>query len=171
MDYYEIAYDSMKVYPQKFGDKVRTEWQEGWNAYGEELLNRVVRIGEWVEAHPMKDKVLKLIEDDMIFLKVDAPNISAAYISSDIFAWGYADCEKIEDDMWDAVYEAAQTTYGLISYHCRRYNEKPQWPIELRMRKAGCWDLEDLPECRYDLKLRWTKQTRKDKLKELGYVD
>lgn len=172
IDYYRIATWSMGVYPEKFGDQERTPWQDGWNAYGDELCDRAELFSSFVNDHPNKKQIEALLLNDDIDLHVKDGKVFATYNSGDIFAWGYADCEKITDEMWDDVYEACQTPYGIISYHCRRYNEKPQWPIEKDMREAGCWDLEDLPENRYDLQVRWGKKTRLEAIEDLNdYVE
>lgn len=171
MDYYKIANNSMGVYPAKFGDKDRTEWEDGWNAYKKELIDRVKRIKDYLKDKPALER---MINSGTIDLSVDKQEIAPYYISSDIFAWGYADAEDLtEDELKEEnllkIEAAFNEDYGVVRFHCRRYNEKPQWPIEKDMRQAGCWDLEDLPDCRYDLEFRWKDKTRKEYLKELGY--
>ena len=160
---YEVCYSSMGVYPQKFGDKKRTEWQEGWNAFGSAFINRVCALADWINNHPQKELVQELLELDVM---VSFEPISLSYNCGDIFAWGYADCEKITEDMMLDVYNALKEEWGIIKYHCRKHNEKPQWPIEVDMRKSGVWDLEDLPECRYDLEYRWKTKTRQEAIIE-----
>lgn len=161
---YEACFNSMGVYPEKFKDQDRTEWQNGWNAFGSEFIDRVCELSEWIKNHEY-EHISELIDHDDVIVFFDP--IKIHYICSDIFAWGYADYEEITGEMFEEVREALKEKWGLVKYHSRRHNEKPQWPIEADMRKDGVWDLEDLPECKYDLKFRWKNKTRLEAVRGL----
>ena len=149
MDLYSIANEAIGIYPAFFGKNKRTEWQDGWNAYAFKLLDNVQLISKWLNNHPKKDKITKLLEKDGISIGIHEDEVEITYNSSDIFVWGYADCETITDEMIEDVLEIVDNRYGLVKYHCRKYNSKPQKPLENKMREDGEWDLEDLPECSY----------------------
>lgn len=84
---------------------------------------------------------------------------------NDVFAWGCADAEDLPYGEIAAVYEAWEhpSGWGVERWCCIRRNEKPQRPVEERIRGDGAWDavMEALPENRYDAACRAEYEKRK----------
>lgn len=137
-DYYlskTIAYDSMGIYPAAYNGVKRSEWQDGWNAYGNVLIQRAYMIQKWLQNHPKREQIIEMYEDGELFVRIDEnDNVSISYNSSDIFEWGYSDEEEIKDEEFDEVYAAYKSwTYGLVEYHCKKYNREPQTALRRAM--------------------------------------
>ena len=92
---------------------------------------------------------------------LDGEVVEVYFLTSDLFAWGYADWEAIADDemlgnlhgVWKS-----RGVAGMQAWWCKKQEQKPQWPVEEAWRKSGVWDaeLEALLECEYDVAIgRW----------------
>lgn len=75
---------------------------------------------------------------------------------SDVFAWGCADCEPApvigygdeDDSVFGELYEECRkSVWGAARWCCFRRNQRPQGPVEVRMRAEGAWceRMEALP--------------------------
>lgn len=174
-----VAQRDMGVYPQSWTqDGVttkRTEWQDGWNAYATKLLEKQIKIREWF--FDLDEKYQEIVEDMLLegglSIIVGDEKVVLTYDTSDLFAWGYADCEAITSlELLDEIYRVwkQHPLWGIEAWHCKRMNEQPQWPVEESMRKSGAWDdeMDALPPCGYDEDIgRWKKTSKEEAVKEL----
>lgn len=170
----EAVEDSMGIYPASCEGVKRTEWQDGWNAYGMQFLDKKIAVVKWFTELDA-DKRVKFSE---MLAKGDVSiqhgNNQTAFFfdTSDLFAWGYSDCEEITDDLLQPLYEAckAKGVIGMRAWWCKHENQKPQWTVEKSWRLKGVWDaeLEALPECGYDEKCgRWKNKSKAEAIAEL----
>lgn len=74
---------------------------------------------------------------------------------SDVFAWGCADAEDVSSEeelkqLYDLCVKYPR--YGGSIWACLKRNEKPQSPIEKKMKDCNEWpkELDSLPENKYD---------------------
>lgn len=143
---------SMGVYPEAIitkGDSVkeRTEWQNGWNAYGEAHLDRVSKLTRCVAT--MDHRMREMLCDGTAEVMFKDGEPILVFNTSDLFAWGYADAEDITQDNIGPLYEAwrAQGITGLLKWKCKQEGHRPQKPFEQQWREEGLWDdeLERLP--------------------------
>lgn len=138
--------ESMGVYCAEFNGIKRTPWQDGWNAYGEELLERRIAVDEWFKALPDEDANIigEMITADALSIDVDKDRkVHICFDTSDLFAWGYADREEITSpDMLRQVYAAFQRhpTWGICAWWALEQKTKPQKPVEKKLRDACLWD-------------------------------
>ena len=125
---------------------------------------------------PIEDSIiLRLLELDELIVFFDHPYLSsddnrnrkedhtvALMVNcSDHFAWGCADSEPIPDEyalleLWKLV--EANPRWGAMQWCSKRRNQRPQKPVEKRMRETGGWSdlMESLPMNRMDRDL-WGK--------------
>lgn len=72
---------------------------------------------------------------------------------NDVFAWGSADCENLPYDEIETLFKMYNDggEYGVAKWCCKQRNEKPQYPIELKMKEDGAWEdwLDNLPDNKY----------------------
>ena len=174
------AYDSIGTYCQGFQQadgmyQKRTDWQEGWNACHNTMLERQILVEAWFKGLPEADQAMMadLLVADEVSLHVTEERVEPHFLTSDLFAWGYADAEHIVDgEMLAEVYREWKKngSDGILAWWCKRQNQKPQWPIEERWRKDGIWDaeLEALPACEYDEKIGRWKTTPKPEWGSVG---
>lgn len=80
---------------------------------------------------------------------------------NDVFAWATADGDDLPNDEILPLYKLwrENADWGPAKWSCLRRKEKPQRPVEKRMRQAGIWDeaMEALPPNRYDA---WCQERR-----------
>jgi hypothetical protein len=90
--------------------------------------------------------VVLMLADGEIFV---GSNMRLVVNANDVFAWGCADAEEFGDADVEALY-SAWVEGKVTKWLCKKRNEKPQPPLEQRMRERGDWDdeLEALP-CNY----------------------
>lgn len=169
---------SMGIYPASVleADGTRTErtpWQDGWNAYAIELLERTISAKTWFNClnEERQQKVGEMLESGDFDVKLVDGKCVLSFNTSDLFAWAYSDYEEITEDIFDDAYEAWKNGGydGMLIWHCKRQNQKPHWPQEVLWRKSNLWDdkLEVLPDNKYDAKLRWKSRSRLEAVKEL----
>ena len=87
-------------------------------------------------------------------------------LCNDVFAWGSADAETVQSV--ETIYDEDTYDYkgdklylhtllkayleegyqGVVKWCCIKRNERPQEPVEQKLRESGCWDdiMELLPE-------------------------
>lgn len=63
-------------------------------------------------------------------------------ICNDVFAWGCADAEELPLHELVNLYKMwrAEKGWGTTKWCCKRRNQKPQGPVEKKMREVGKWD-------------------------------
>jgi hypothetical protein len=122
-----------------------TEWQDGWNARGSALLEKIIVLRDWHAALPddVRGIADEMIEDDALLLDEHDGTVEMHFDTSDLFDWGYSDAEKITDH--DMLREAhrhwkADPAWGLLKWQCQREGRRPQQPVEKSMRESGAWD-------------------------------
>jgi hypothetical protein len=137
-----------------------SEWS--WDDPRHETLRGMVKKWEWHDYFAIP------IEDDLEWTEMLAAMMvqgTLLYISerwlvmcNDIFAWGCADAEYIDDEEFDNLYAMwyNDMEWGGARWCCIKRNEKPQLPVVKLMKEAGSWDdvLEALPENQYDAAIR-----------------
>lgn len=118
-----------------------------------------------------EDALIYLLEQEEIFCNSRRylcpfdgiqPSTTVLFVNcNDVFAWGCADAEPLPVDEIAALYRMvkADPVYGSTKWCCKRRNEKPQPPLQGRMKEDGAWDdeLEGLPENYCDVR-RMKKQ-------------
>lgn len=172
------ARSSMGVYPQSYiSDGVtipRNEWQNGWNAYGQELLKREIEITKWYDDlnSVSRQKIDEMIVGDAVSISFEDNKLLLTFNTSDLFAWGYANWDEITPEMLGPLYAAWKEDgeSGMCVWWCKRENMKPQWPVEENWRKRGLWDdeLEALPANKYDEAIgRWKNKSRLEAIEAL----
>lgn len=159
---WEAADDSLGIYPAAVNGVPRTDWQDGWNKALISLSERREKFVAWFKGLPERRRQLigELLadEDSGFSLLVDQNDeVWLVYNTSDLFAWGYSSCDVVESDtQLEQLYQAWQAKghLGVLVWQCKHENEKPQTPMEERMREAGVWDEEmnALPDNQYDAK-------------------
>jgi hypothetical protein len=136
-----FAYYDMGVYCQAVIDgdgtkKKRTEWQEGWNAYGSALLKKTSIIDKWLRSLPEDaGSVVRLLEEDRLCISVDesepdAPRLVLMVNCNDLFYWACADAEEITLAELPALEQALQEspTHGDLLWCARKRQMRPQAP-------------------------------------------
>ena len=164
-----VAYDTMGVYPRACNGVERTPYQDGWNAYGEEFLSTFIKTKDWFSALPEWKQVIvgDLVKNEAIMIQYPKEGARIFFNSSDLFAWGCADCEEItSDDMLRELYDIwkVKGDNGLSVWLCKKEGMQPQWPVEKDWRRLGIWDneLENLKPNYYDESIkRWKTSTAK----------
>lgn len=171
---HEAVDNSMGIYPQKNCGIDRTEWQNGWNAFSLEQSDKRCKVFDWFKSLPewKQSMISEMLVADALLLQFDKETVDVYFLTSDLFAWGYANWDKIEDDeMLKILYSTwqRQGIEGMLAWWCKHEKEKPQWPVEELWRKSGVWDeeLEALPDNKYDAKVRWKTQTRLEAVVDL----
>lgn len=98
------------------------------------------------------EAIIQLLQENMAFI-----NLSEGVIinCSDVFVWGCADGEKIENEKeLEEVYTwwTRYHTYGPAIWCCIKRNQKPQKPVVDAMKKLNEWDisLDKLEDNKYD---------------------
>lgn len=171
------------VYPSANNGVLRSTWQDGWNEWA---LDRKID-DEWDEefkkgflmaeneyhinlklyhdwhdnlnAH--KEVINELLEREIMQLMIIEDKVTMTVNSSDLFAWGYADFEVIEEeDLEDVLMASKNGKWGIEKMLCQKHNMKPQHPIIRSMAEAGEWDeiMKNLPDNDYNLKTNWPNQ-------------
>jgi hypothetical protein len=92
--------------------------------------------------------------DDKNFTK-DGRTIILFMNCSDVFAWGCADAEDISsEEELKQLYDfcVKYPTWGSTIWACLKRNEKPQSPVEKKMKDCNEWpkELDSLLENKYD---------------------
>lgn len=172
----ESVENAMGVYPKSCNGVLRTEWQEGWNAYGDELLESKSKAYGWFEGLPVwkQDMISEMLIKEDVRVGFGKDGVILTFSASDLFAWGYSDFEEItDDDMLKSLYAVwlVHGGSGMCIWWCKHMKEKPQWPVEKQWRLDGLWDveLESLPDCGYDERIgRWSKSSKADIIAQLN---
>jgi len=155
MDFYEIAFDTMGVFPKgtirSDGTKEkRTKWQEGWNAFSKAYLDKVIKIEEKFSEIPEETK-------DMIEELLDAEELSVRYNKeltfytnmSDTFVYACAEGEDVSLDKIEEFYKIVKSKkYGSIIWASIQRNEKLLVEVVEWIKAADEWTdkLERLPD-------------------------
>ncbi len=134
---YELAYNDMGLYPASVlggpnAYEKRSDWQEGWNAYGSQLLDKVIQIGKFIEGIPEQHRgiVKKLLIDDKLSLSVGKNDGDhQLWVNcNDLFFWACSDGEDISieelPDLLRALEESPKN--GDILWVCRKRHTRPQ---------------------------------------------
>lgn len=132
-----LAHDAMGIYPQSVtgGDKPyaqRTDWMEGWNAYGGELVDTWSRVTDWLDALPADIKTT--IEDYLIagklHLSVREDGLNLWADCSDLFFWACADGEDLAITDLPAFTQAYSESphHGDLLWVARKRGMRPQAP-------------------------------------------
>lgn len=90
---------------------------------------------------------------------------------NDLFAWGSADGEEVaagecvNSELANLLRHVLDDpVYGTDKWCCKKRNEKPQKPIEEKMREGGHWDdeMEKLPDNYYWANLKKRKEEKEN---------
>lgn len=131
---YAVARDCQGVYPQTVqgGDKPyekRTEWMEGWNAYGLALIQDAGKIFRWLESLGAQRIVVEeLLLAGQISLYLNEASVSLYVDCSDTFFWGCSDAEEITVEELPSLIECYSLSpkYGGELWCCRKRGMRPQ---------------------------------------------
>lgn len=98
IDIYELAYDSMGVYPAENNGVKRSEWQEGFNAYGKELLEKVIVINKYLDNLSYRQylSLSYLKNKDYICFYIKDENICLTISLNDTFGYACYDYEDVD---------------------------------------------------------------------------
>lgn len=134
----QLAFESMGVYPKATisngVETPRTPEQDGYNRYGSELVDKMVKIDAWMKTldHQVKMAILKLTaEPEDVFsnvsLGVNSEGISLWATCSDTFMYACADAEEIPLDkvllIQDLVYRFGYD--GITAWICFTRKQMP----------------------------------------------
>lgn len=130
MNFYEIAHDSIGIYPAEFTKDglttKRTEWQEGWNACSRQILDNVIAMEQWFS--DLDDNKRALLEKVGDYLHVNFENgeVECFINCNDFFFWGCSDCEQLDD--WDLLEQSLNDAGddGCLLYCARKRKMRPQ---------------------------------------------
>jgi hypothetical protein len=132
------AVEDMGVYPQAVSGgpkpyEKRTDYMEGWNAHGTELIEKWVNISTWLNALPPEHKhdIEEFLLNEKLSISVeDAGKIRLLVNCSDLFFWASCDAEEfVFEDLADfkrAFEESPE--HGDILWCCRKRGMRPQRP-------------------------------------------
>lgn len=171
------------VYPAANNGTPRNTWQDGWNEWGlgevsdnswDEEFKKGFLMAEkeyhanlklyydWYNGlNSNKEIINELLERKVIDLMIIEGKVTMTTNSSDLFSWGYADFEIIEENDLSKLLKASKDgRWGIEKMLCQKYNMKPQYPIIKSMAEAGEWDdmMRNLPDNDYNLKTNWPNQ-------------
>lgn len=115
------------------------------------------------EVVPMEERILaRLLGDDVLFSNErdyyydgePEGKIVVLFVNcNDLFAWGCADAEDLPYEQLGPLLRMHMAgKWGSDKWCCKQRNERPQKPVEKRMREDGAWDemMEALPPNKYD---------------------
>jgi len=136
--FYEIAFDSLGVYPEyiiKEGVKSeRTKWQEGWNAFGTQFLDRVDTFMSWFETltETQQDAFMNLHNiENIIWMKelIDC-SVQVYLNANDVFYYACGDVEEIYPEQFEQVLYMYNTYghSGVIAWMAKQRNSEPIKP-------------------------------------------
>lgn len=171
------------VYPAANNGLPRTTWQDGWNEWGlgkfvdenwDEEFKKGFLMAEseyhtnlelyhsWYSSLSVyKETVDELLEKGAVDLLIVEGKVTVTTNSSDLFAWGYADFETVEESDLEVVLKASKSgKWGVQKALCKKYNMKPQYPIIKGMAESGEWDdeMKSLPDNNYNLQVGWPNE-------------
>jgi hypothetical protein len=95
-----------------------------------------------------ENALAELLREGVVFPSGATDNVTLCVNVNDIFAWACADAEDFPTDQIQAVYDAHKSgPWGTARWACIRRNQRPQPPVEARMKAEGAWDdvLDALP--------------------------
>lgn len=182
LNYYAI---DVGVYPSANNGVPRTIWEDGWNEWGlgevldnswdndfkkgfieaeKEYHSNLKLYHDWYEnLNSNKEIIDDLLLKNKIDLMIIDGKVTMTLDSSDLFAWGYADFEMIEEkDLEDILKASKDGKWGIEKMLCRKHNMKPQYPIIKSMAEAGEWDdeMKNLPDNKYNLEVNWPNEPK-----------
>ncbi len=130
------AEETLGIYCQKVegegGYDKRTEWMEGWNAYGMKLVDNWCLVSDWCRNLP--DEYRELVEDlilkGKINLSVNDKVVTLWVNCSDLFWWGCSDGEDINLDELPALIVCLKLSpvHGGDLWCARKRKMRPQKP-------------------------------------------
>jgi hypothetical protein len=127
-----VAFDNMGIYCASCNGEKRSEWQDGWNAYGTELLQKLIKIENWYRDIPdnYKDFIKDNLFNETLFFSMDKDKFNLLVNCNDLFYWACADSEpiKIEElqELIDCFKESIK--HGDLLWVCRKRKMRPQAP-------------------------------------------
>ncbi len=101
--------------------------------------------------------ISKLIDTGTIFIRSNDNVIQIFVYCSDVFAWGYSDCQKIKYEEIPDLFSRHEKNPNLIyEWVCIARNEKPQEPMIKWLKETDAWTptMEALPDNLYDKLLK-----------------
>ncbi len=130
---YPIALENLGVYCAAVTDKdgnttERTEYGNGWNAHGSKLLEDVTKVKKFLNELP--PEVLDLVIKEVMDIYIRGELVELTVNSSDLFGWGYSDCEEVKTEDMPQLMQALEDSpnHGGILWVCRKYKQSPQKP-------------------------------------------
>jgi hypothetical protein len=154
MNLYEMAFDSMGIYPMAVhkGKRVvkRTKWQEGWNECLKKFLDVVCKLENW-HSKLTKDQdeaISYLVENDELFVSHSKEEIHLQINTNDIMAWALADADEISaEECVGLKAEFEKDKYAIVRWKCKKENMQPQHAWVEILKKNQAWDnhFESLP--------------------------
>ena len=132
----DVAYDDMGVYCAaviRDGVKTeRTEWQNGWNAYGSKLREKQKEIYRWLNEMAIEDAdaIVELLISDTVNVRVREGKVGVEVNCNDLFYWGAGDAEDIEISELSELRKAMRESeeHGASLWCCRKRGMRPQRP-------------------------------------------
>ena len=107
---YEFAFDNVGVYPASINGVARTEYQDGWNAFGDELQHFVISIYRSImELEPsVRSACIELIKNDVVFMDEslgddNAEMVTFYVLANDLFERATADVEVITPSDFEVI--------------------------------------------------------------------
>lgn len=173
------------IYPASNNGVTRTTWEDGWNEWGlgevldnswdeefkkgflmaenEYHINLKMYHDWYISLSAKKEIIDDLLLKNKIDLMIIDGKVTMTLDSSDLFAWGYANFEIVEEkDLEDILKASNDSKWGIEKMLCRKYNMKPQYPIIKSMAESGEWDdgMRNLPDNDYNLKVNWPNEPK-----------
>ena len=133
----EIADDDMGIYPSasKGGAspyEKRTDFMEGWNAYGKELLEKCCVVQKWMTELPPENKhdIEDFLLNGNLRINVREGKVHLWVLCNDLFFWGCADGEAFDlgdlPDLKKSLQDSPAN--GDELWCCRKRGMRPQKP-------------------------------------------
>jgi hypothetical protein len=116
-------------------------------------------LAEWEqEEEPSEEAMLAiLLLEDVLFsncrkyvadwsgkniAEVAGPTVVLYVLCNDVFFWGCADAEDLDDDDIAPLYHMSRKPFGAQRWVALKRKMRPQYPYVKMMRDAGAWDEE-----------------------------
>lgn len=147
----KLASDDMGIYCRAVTGgsrpyEKRNAYQEGWNAYGSELLEKRGKISDWFKSlNGSRTLVEDLLLDHKIELSIESDGTKMWVNCSDVFWWGCADAEEITLEELPALLACYdEVGAGGELWCCRKRKMRPQTASYEECYPPKDWPIFDL---------------------------
>lgn len=169
----DAVYMTLGIHPASVIDRegnktVRGEYGDGWNSVAMQYCKEPIEnptpeqlrgindckdaiqkaftlCNTWVDSlGVLKDKVLKLVDEENLFLMIRKGVVAPVVNCNDTFYYASADCEDITVEELPEYLELVEKndTYGWLVWCCKKRQHRPLSPLVERMKLAGVWTTE-----------------------------